>query len=166
MTYRISGFQDERSLSNYITIFFAEGIWKVHIFRHLFVCFQISVLKLGEFHKNRNNSTVFEELPVSIVDLTVANICFNWLRFASPLKRHLRPLKPQLTPPILQIQYCYSWSIGLILFAIQANAILKSTFKSVMEHQFVRKCFGFPSFGMHLINPWHWPAENLPLLVQ
>jgi len=29
---------------------------------------------LGEFHKNRNNSTVFEELSVSIVDLMVANI--------------------------------------------------------------------------------------------
>jgi hypothetical protein len=25
---------------------------------------------MGEFHKNRNNSTVFEELSVSIVDLT------------------------------------------------------------------------------------------------
>jgi hypothetical protein len=49
--------------------FLAEGIWKVHIFRHLFVCFQTSVYTLGEFHKNRNNSTVFEELSVSIVDL-------------------------------------------------------------------------------------------------
>jgi hypothetical protein len=34
----------------------------------------------------------------------------------------------------------------LILFAIQADATLKSTFKSVMGHQFLRKCFGFPSF--------------------
>ena len=49
----------------------------MHIFRHLFVCFQTSVYTLGEFHKNRNNSTVFEELSVSIVELTVANICFN-----------------------------------------------------------------------------------------
>ena len=64
-------------LANYITIFLAEGIWKVHIFRHLFVCFQISVYTLGEFHKNRNNSTVFEEFEVSIVDLTVANIRFT-----------------------------------------------------------------------------------------
>ena len=47
----------------------------MHIFRHLFVCFHTSVYTLGEFHKNRNNSTVFEELPVSIVDLTVAIIC-------------------------------------------------------------------------------------------
>ena len=31
---------------------------------------QTSVYPLGEFHKNRNNSTVFEELSVSIVDLT------------------------------------------------------------------------------------------------
>ena len=46
----------------------------MHIFRHLFVCFQTSVYTLGEFHKNRNNSIVFEELLVSIVDLTVANI--------------------------------------------------------------------------------------------
>jgi hypothetical protein len=42
--------------------FLAEGIWKVHIFGHLFVCFQTSVYSLGEFHQNRNNSTVFEEL--------------------------------------------------------------------------------------------------------
>ena len=76
MTCRISRFQDGRSLSNYITIFLAKGIWKLHIFLPLFVCFQTSVYTLGEFHKNRNNSTVFEELSVSIVDLTVAIICF------------------------------------------------------------------------------------------
>ena len=46
----------------------------MHVFRHLFVCFQTSVYTLGEFHKNRNNSTVLEALSVSIVDLTVANI--------------------------------------------------------------------------------------------
>ena len=45
----------------------------MHIFRHLFVCFQTSVYTLGEFQKNRNNSTVIEELEVSIVDLMVAN---------------------------------------------------------------------------------------------
>ena len=69
MTCRISRFQDGGSLSNYIrtTIFFAEGIRKVHIFRHSFVCFQTSVYTLGEFHKNRNNSIVFEELSVSIL---------------------------------------------------------------------------------------------------
>jgi hypothetical protein len=39
----------------------------VHIFRHLFVCFQTSVYTLREF------STVFEDLEVSIVDLTVTN---------------------------------------------------------------------------------------------
>jgi len=73
----------------------------VHIFRHLFVCFQTSVYTLGEFHKNRKNSTVFEELSVSIVDLTVANIRFTeyWLCFALPVKPHLRPSNPQLTPP-------------------------------------------------------------------
>ena len=49
----------------------------MHIFRHLFVCFQTSVYTLGEFHKHMNNSTVFEELSVSIVDLTVANIRFT-----------------------------------------------------------------------------------------
>ena len=31
---------------------------KVHIIRHLFVCFQTSVYTFGEFHKSRNNSTV------------------------------------------------------------------------------------------------------------
>jgi hypothetical protein len=29
-------------------------------------------------------------------------------RFTSPVKRHLRPPNPQLTPPTRQIQYCYS----------------------------------------------------------
>jgi hypothetical protein len=77
MTCKISRFQDGGSLNNYITIFLAEGIWKVHIFRHLFVCFQTSMYTLGEFHKNKNNSTVFEELSVSIVDLTIANIRFT-----------------------------------------------------------------------------------------
>ena len=48
----------------------------MHIFRHLFVCFQASVYTLGEFHQNRNNSTVFEGLSVSIVALVVANIRF------------------------------------------------------------------------------------------
>ena len=71
MTCRISRFQDGGSLNNYITIFLAEGIWKVHIFCHLFVCFQTSVYTLGEFHKNRNNSTVFES--VLIDPLRVAN---------------------------------------------------------------------------------------------
>ena len=65
-------------LNHFLTDYFlAEGIWKVHIFCHLFVCFQTSVYTLGEFHKNRNNSTVFEELSVSIVDLMVANIRFT-----------------------------------------------------------------------------------------
>ena len=73
----------------------AEGIWKVHIFRHLFVCFQTIVYTLGEFHQNRYNSAVFEEMSVSIVDLTVTNI-------------RLPSSNPQLTPPTLQIQYCYS----------------------------------------------------------
>ena len=45
----------------------------MHIFRHLFVCFQTSVYTLGVFNKNRNNSTVFEELEMSIVDLMAAN---------------------------------------------------------------------------------------------
>jgi hypothetical protein len=51
----------------YITIFFSGRNLKS----------ATSVYTLGEFHKNRNNSTVFEELSVSIVDLTVANICFT-----------------------------------------------------------------------------------------
>jgi hypothetical protein len=95
MTCRNSRFQDGGFLNNYITVFLVEGIWKVHIFRHLFACFQTSVYTLGEFHKNRNNSTVFEELEVSNP-------------FTSPVKQHLRPSILQLTPPTLQIQYCYS----------------------------------------------------------
>jgi hypothetical protein len=67
----------------------------VHIFRHLFVCFQTSVYTLGEFHKNRNNSTVFEELSVSIVEL------------------HLRPSNPQLTPQTLQISSSYQFWSGI-----------------------------------------------------
>ena len=43
-------------------LFLAEGIWKVHIFSNLFVCFETSGYTLGKYHKNRNNSTVFEEL--------------------------------------------------------------------------------------------------------
>ena len=54
-------------------------------FRHLFLCFQTSVYTLGEFHKNRNNSTVFEELEVSIVDLT--QMQFYWRREAEPVKQ-------------------------------------------------------------------------------
>jgi len=42
----------------------------------------------------RNNSTVFEELEVSIVDVKVANAVSN----------------PQLTLTTRQIQYCYSYS--------------------------------------------------------
>ena len=49
----------------------------MHIFHHLFVCFQTSVYTLGEFHQNGNNSTVFEEMSMSIVDLNVANIPFS-----------------------------------------------------------------------------------------
>ena len=107
MTCRISRFQDGGSLNNYITIFLAEGIWKVHIFRHLFVYFQTSVYTLGEFHKNRNNSTIFEELSVSIVDLTVANICFT----GSASRRQQNGICDRQihnSPPTLQIQYCYS----------------------------------------------------------
>jgi hypothetical protein len=33
---------------------------------------------------------------------------FYWLRFASPVKLHLRSSNPQLTHPTLQIQYCHS----------------------------------------------------------
>ena len=54
------------SIVDLTTIYLAEGIWKVHIFRHLFVCFQTNVYILGEFHENRNNSTVFEELSCQL----------------------------------------------------------------------------------------------------
>ena len=66
-------------------------------------------------HELRNNSTVFEELEVSIVDLTVAN--------------------PQLTPTTLHIQYCYSCSYEILptcthLFEnIQINDEIYALFK-------------------------------------
>jgi hypothetical protein len=48
------------------------------------------VYTLGEFHKNRNNSTVFEELSVSITSgFDGGKYLFYWLRFASPVKQHL-----------------------------------------------------------------------------
>jgi hypothetical protein len=40
-------------------------------------------------------------------------------------------------------------SIGFILFAIQDDAMLKSTFKSVIGRQFLRKCFGKFSVSQH-----------------
>ena len=95
MTCRISRFQDGGSLNNYITIFLAEGIWNVHIFRHLFVCFQTSVYTLGEFHKNRNNSTVFEELEVSIVVFDGRKCSFTGAAFwtIKPHNWHLQLFK-------------------------------------------------------------------------
>ena len=174
----------------------------MHIFCHLFVCFQTCVYTLGEFHKNWNNSTVFEELSVSIVDLMdyfLAGgfwkvhifrhlfVCFqtsvymwenfirigiavlylkSWrcqlwiwrsqisvllapfrvasktafatvkstidtLRFASPVKLHLRPSNPQLTPPTLPIQYCYSlnryiWYIFVWILQFLNNIIYQN----------------------------------------
>jgi hypothetical protein len=41
MTCRISRLQDGGSISNNITIFLAEGIWKVHIFRHYLYVFKL-----------------------------------------------------------------------------------------------------------------------------
>ena len=72
---------------------------------------------LGEFHKNRNNSTVFEELSVSIVDLTVAN--FHFTGSASPVKRIIATIKSTNDTSNSQIQYCYS----LILLYISASEI-------------------------------------------
>jgi hypothetical protein len=46
--------------------------------------------------------TVFKELDESIVYLTVANAVY------------LRPSNPQLTPPTLQIKYCYSYSYEIL----------------------------------------------------
>ena len=47
----------------------------------------------------RNNSTVFKELEVSIVDLTVANAVLQAMR---------------LTPTTLKIQYYYSYSYEIL----------------------------------------------------
>jgi hypothetical protein len=71
-----------------ISRFHILKIWKVHIFRHLFVCFQTSVYTLGEFHQNRKNRTVFEELSVSIVDLMDYSFSGRNLKSAY-ISRHL-----------------------------------------------------------------------------
>jgi len=43
----------------------------VHIFRHLFVCFQTTVYTLGEFHQNRNNRRVASETAFATVKSTI-----------------------------------------------------------------------------------------------
>jgi hypothetical protein len=88
------------------TIFLSKGIWIVHIFRHLFVCFQTST-RWENFIKIVGVNCGFDGRKYP----------FYWVRFASPVKRHLRPSNPQLTPPTLQIQYCYS----LILLRFKAS---------------------------------------------
>jgi hypothetical protein len=84
----------------------------VHIFRHLFVCFQTSVYTLGEFHQNRNNYCIWRIGGVNC-GFDGRKYLFYWLRFALPVQWHLQPSNPQLTPPTLQIQYCYSLKAGL-----------------------------------------------------
>jgi hypothetical protein len=73
----------------------------VLIFRRLFVCFQTSVYTLGEFRKNRKNSTVFEELSVSIVDLTdfflVEGIYIFIIRGLAGRIRHLENMKSYMS---------------------------------------------------------------------
>jgi hypothetical protein len=101
MTCRISRFQDGRSLNNYITIFLAEGIWKVHIFRLLFVCFQTSVYTLGEFHQNRNNYCLWR---ITIHKTKIVMISSRLLL--------IRPLPPKATLLLYQIrqgQHCHEF---------------------------------------------------------
>jgi hypothetical protein len=38
----------------------------------------------------------------------IGRVKIPWIGFTSPVKLHLRLSNPQLTPPTLQIQYCYS----------------------------------------------------------
>ena len=45
------------------------------------------------------------------------------IRRKPPVKRHLRPSNPQLTPPTLQIQYCYS--LIILLYVVKpANVVV------------------------------------------
>jgi hypothetical protein len=102
MTCRISRFQDGESLNNNITIFLAEGIWKVHL---------------------RNNSTVFEELEVSIVDLTVANAVLLATRSGASntdiCDRHIHTWHQQL--------FKYSTVIPILMkFSQRVNTSLKT----------------------------------------
>ena len=57
----------------------------------------------------RNNSTVFEELEVSIVDLTVSNAVLLETRSGARKMDICDQSNPQLKPTTLQIQYCYSY---------------------------------------------------------
>jgi hypothetical protein len=50
-------------------------------FRHLFLCFQTSVYTLGEFHKNRKNSTVFEELTVANIHFALSYLILSQIYF-------------------------------------------------------------------------------------
>ena len=57
-----------------------------------------------------NNSTVFEELDVSIVYLMVGTCSCTVDEKRNQLNGYLVPSNQQLTPTSLQILYCYSYS--------------------------------------------------------
>jgi hypothetical protein len=65
-----------------------------------------------------DNCIVFENFTASIggvnCEFDGCKYLFYWLRFASTVKLHLRPSNPQLTPPTLKIQYCYSYSYVIL----------------------------------------------------
>jgi hypothetical protein len=112
MTCRISRFQDGGSLNNYITIFLAEGIWKCIYFVIYLYVFKLVCTR-------REN---FIRIGITVLYLKSCR-CQLWIwrsqisAWASPVKWHLRPSNPQLTPSTLQIQYCYSL-IGCHLYDI------------------------------------------------
>ena len=80
MTCRISRFEDGGSLNNYITIFFNRRNFKsayISSFICMFSNYIFVVCTRRENFIRIGITTVFEELSVSIVDLTVANIHFT-----------------------------------------------------------------------------------------
>ena len=52
----------------------------MHIFRHLFSCFQTSGYTSEEFRQNKNNSAVFEEFSVSNCGFDGRKYPFYWLQ--------------------------------------------------------------------------------------
>ena len=63
-----------------------------------------------------------------------------------PVKLHLRPSNPQLTPPTLQIQYCYSiiaWKIYEIKYRTNVNNQRPNKIDIYPEHK-VSRYFSMP----------------------
>ena len=155
MTCRISRFQDGGSLNNYITIFLAEGIWKVYIFRHLFICFQTSVYTL-----------------VSIVDLTVANICFTGSAFATSKSTIDTSNSSNAVLLFLKQRYFYAslttfsdyviWSILILNIIGKVNKIVITYTSIHQEHKYWFEKMDFKTFFWRFIEVKDYRQDRSP----